>query len=70
MQCMNLLFFFIHLCMSMSLTLYDDNIIIIIALTQITPQNTLREQFNQTCNKSIKKNNNKNSKILFNDIIN
>jgi len=42
----------------MSLTLYDDNIVIIV-LTQITSENTRRQQINQTYNKTIKENNNK-----------
>jgi len=48
----------------MSLALYDDNIVIIV-LTQITSSNTPREQFNQTYNKTIKENNNKNRIVGF-----
>ena len=38
----------------MSLALFDDNIVIIV-LTQVTTQNTRRQQFNQTYNIILKK---------------
>ena len=41
MQCLILLLFFIHLCMY--LTLYDDNIIIIV-LTQNPTNRTIKEK--------------------------